>query len=859
MVKALRAEQEALTGLWRQGVSGQEILHRYADCVDDFIKEQFAGAPAAKSTRGQIAVVALGGYGRRELYPYSDIDLLLLHDWWSKKAMQSVAESLLYPLWDAGFEVGHSVRGVKDAIRFAHEDFHFQVALLDARFLAGSQKLFNDLQKLYVKKILEGRRHDFMRTMDQRRLERREKFGSHSYLLEPHIKEGKGGLRDIQAMLWIAKGVFGLPDLDAIQASGMLEDTDKKMFEQSCSFLVRIRQELHQLGRRKNDHLIFEFQEEIAQAFGYADKEGIRGVEHFMRDVYSHLQTVSVVTDLFFEHVHEVLGLTGRPKAEQQLERSISVRGGTVRLSSREDLLERPYLLMRLFLQSGKTGLALHHRTRQLVSAHLHLVDDHFRRSKRVANYFLELLVEVGEIFPVLESMLATGLLPRYFPEFATVESLAQHDLYHLYTVDRHQLQTVAELSQLRESMGELFAGLSAPEVLFLAALLHDIGKGKQADHSALGAEMVGGIGQRLGLSSPACDTLGFLVRYHLYLPENAMRRDFSDREFIRQAAELIGSTERLTMLYLLTIADSKATGPSAWSDWKASLLSELYLSIKSCLGADCHLEPHEDTGETQGVSWLREQILAQAAGKNAAIDIELLPADYLMSFNLQKVLQHLKIHREQAARLQQQILLFPEQGEQSWPLLIMGRDQVGLLAKFCGVLALHNLIVRSAQIFTWPDDTVVDVLEVVSAAALEFQELDWAQVERDLNLAINYRLDIGYQLQQKEQPQSYGAQRPVQHLEHKVVIDNQASLQFTIIEVYGSDNRSVLYRLTQTLADFNLTIHRARIATEVEQLIDIFYVKTASGDKLDDPVKMDKVQATLLLIIGADADLTVA
>ena len=859
MVKALRAEQEALIDLWRQGISGQEILHRYADCVDDFIKEQFEGAPAVKQTRGQVAVVALGGYGRRELYPYSDIDLLLLHDWWSKKAMQSVAESLLYPLWDAGFEVGHSVRGVKDAIRFANEDFHFQVALLDARFLAGSRKLFDELQKMYIRKILEGRRHDFMRTMDRYRLERREKFGSHSYLLEPHIKEGKGGLRDIQAMLWIAKGVFGLPDLDAIQASGMLEDTDKKMFEQSCSFLVRIRQGLHQLGRRKNDHLIFDVQEEIATAFGYGDKDGIRGVEHFMRDVYTHLQTVSVVTDLFFEHVHEVLGLSGSQSAEQQLERSIVARGGTIRLSSKEDLLDRPYLLMRIFLQSGKAGLPLHHRTRQVVSANLHLVDESFRRSKRVANYFLELLVEARDIFPVLESMLATGLLPRYIPEFATVESLAQHDLYHLYTVDRHQLQTVAELSQLRHSLAELFAEMREPEVLFLAALLHDIGKGKQTDHSTLGAAMVGGIGQRLGLESDACATLGFLVRNHLYLPENAMRRDFTDREFIRQAAELIGNTERLTMLYLLTIADSKATGPSAWSDWKASLLSELYLSIKSCLGADCHLEPHEDSGETQGVSWLREQILAQAAGKNAAIDIELLPADYLMSFNLQKVLHHLKIHREQAARLQQQILLFPEQGEQAWSLLIMGRDQVGLLAKFCGVLALHNLIVRSAQIFTWPDGTVVDVLEVISATSLEFQELEWSHIERDLNLAINYRLDIGYQLQQKEQPQTYGTSRPVQHLEHKVVIDNQTSMQFTLIEVYGSDNRSVLYRLTQTLADFNLTIHRARIATEVEQLIDIFYVKTAAGDKLDDPVMMDKVKATLLRIIGVDVDLTVA
>ncbi|MGD9946857.1 MAG: [protein-PII] uridylyltransferase [Desulfobulbus sp.] len=853
MAATLRPQQEALADAWRQGLSGQEILHRCTGLVDDFIIDKYNAAPAVQKARGNIAVIALGGYGRSELYPYSDIDLLLLHDWWSKKSMQAVVEALLYPLWDEGFEVGHSVRGVKDAIQFAQEDFHFQVALLDARLLVGSEELFHDLTSRYTKKIFDGRRHQFAQTMEEHILERWQKYGSHTYLLEPHVKEGKGGLRDIQAMMWVAKGVFGLNDLAAIESSGMLEAGNRQALENAWSMLAKIRNRVHLLSRRKSDHLIFEFQEEVASAFDYKDEGGLLGVEHFMRDVYSHLQTVSVITDLFFEHVHEVLGLTSGTNVEQRLERSIVARRGTIRLTAAEELNDRPYLLMRLFLQSGRTGLPLHHRTRQLVTANLDKVDDHFRNSKRVTRVFLELLTQTDKIFAVLEAMLSTGLLTRFIPEFSGVESLAQHDLYHLYTVDRHQLQAVTELTTLRQSHGELFAELKNVDVLYLAALLHDIGKGKQSDHSVLGAEMVVAIGKRLQLTPEDCDTLAFLIRHHLYLPENAMRRDFTDREFIRQASDLIGNVERLTMLYLLTIADSKATGPSAWSDWKSSLLSELYLSIKSCLGADCHVEQVSQDEEDQGVRWLQEQILARLDGRPTRIDISILPPDYLLSYSLDAVLRHLVTHSEMAAQLKQQVKLFAEPGTRSWSLLIMGPDKVGLLAKFCGVLALHNLSVLSAQIFTWPDGTVVDTLEVIPATALSFEEQEWEKVERDLNLAINYRLDVGYQLHERTQPQGYRNLRQVQQLECKIIIDNETSQQYTIVEVYGGDNRSALYQLTQTLADFGLAIHRARIATEVEQLIDFFYVTTQSGAKLTNEATKNKIIMTLMRIIGAE------
>ncbi|MCL1979509.1 MAG: [protein-PII] uridylyltransferase, partial [Proteobacteria bacterium] len=841
MAPGLRAKQEALAGSRREGLSIQEVLRRSAGLIDTFIIDRFSRAQAVRLAEGGLAVVGLSDYGRQELSPYSDIDLLLLHDGRAKKSMKEVAEDLLSPLDEEGFAVSHSLCDLKNTVQFALEDFHFQVALLDARLIAGSPALFAELRACYAKQVLDGRRLDFVRTIAAGKHARWRQFGGHAYLLEPHLMEGKGGLRDIQAMGWVAKGVFGLQDLAAIQSSGMLEAESRQVFEHAWSVLLTICNQLHLLCRRKSDHLIFKDQQPLAQALDYQDSEGVFGVEHLMREVYSHLQTVSVVTDLFFEHVHEVLGLTAGSTPEQRLEKGIVLRGGTVRLSSPEELTARPLLLMRLFLQAGRVGALLHHRTRRSVASHLFLADDRFCSSKRVAKAFFELLTRSEPIFPVLEAMLATGLLTRFLPEFAGVESLAQHDLYHLYTVDRHQLQTVAELNELRREQPESFAELSQPAVLYLAALLHDIGKGRRTDHSILGAEMAAGIGARLHLSAEAVATLAFLIRHHLYLAENAMRRDFSDRAFIRQAAELIGDAERLTMLYLLTIADAKATGPAAWSDWKAGLLTELYLSLKVWFSGKCFFDDFGQEEEAQGVSWLREQILAQLDGAQVKMDVESLPADYLLSFSPPAVLRHLRVHAEQTARLTQQALLFPESGERFWSLLIMGPDRIGLLAKFCGVLALHHLTVLSAQIFTWPDGTVVDTLEVVPAIPLRFDELDWQAVERDLNLALNYRLDVGYQLHARSHLRQDGPNRPVQRLERKVVVDNQTAALYTIIEVYGGDDRGTLYQLSQILADFELSIHRARIATEAEQLIDVFYVKTRTGDKLIDDATIDK------------------
>lgn len=852
MATTLQTQHKALEALWQEGLSGHELLERHTQAVDAFVREHFE--KAAGSINGKVAIVALGGYGRKEFFPFSDIDLLLLHDWRSASSMQELSEAILYPLWDSGFDVGHSVRNIKNAIRFAREDFIFQVALLDARLLAGSAELFDKLQLKYQKKILEGHRHEFVRTMQEYMSERREKYGCHSYLLEPHIKESKGGMRDIQAILWTAKAVFGLKDIADIENSAMITAQDRDSFLISWNMLIRIRNRLHYLSRRKNDQLVFEYQEEMASAFGFKDKDGQLAVERFMREVYAHLQTIGVVTDLFFDHVGEALGLTGKERREKQLEKNLVLLNGSIRLTDTEQLNKKPNLLLRLFLQAGRVNKPLHHRTRQLVSEHLNLVDDDFRSSSQNAKIFLTLLTQSKEPFPVLESMLETGFLTAYLPEYGWIESLAQHDLYHVFTVDRHQLQTVAEVTKLKEEKPDLFADLPAPHLLYLAALFHDIGKGRKKDHSLLGADMAQVAAIRLGLSQEQAEQLSFLIEHHLYIPEKAMRRDLEDQDFIAQAAKLIGNQDNLTMLYLLSVADSKATGPSAWSDWKAGLMAEFYLRVKSCLAQACETDeklPKNDELDQQGIQWLQEQIREQLPEKIEPERLAALPDDYIRSFTPEMVIRHLSLVQENRTRLQQKALLFPEQRQGYYSLLVISKDRSGLLAKLCAVLALHNLNVLAAQIFTWDDDIAVDVLDVSPFAEGEFSDHDWESLDRDLNLALNYRLDVGLQIHNKLNSYGFKPKKAVQQLEEHVLIDNSSSSRYTIIEVHAGERLGALYQLTQTLTDLGLDIHRAKIATEVEQLIDIFYVTKRNGKKLEEDDFIEEVRETLCIISG--------
>ena len=853
-MSTLRTQRETLEELWQQGLSGQSLLAEQSRLADAFIVEHFQKSSTDDSS-GSLAIIALGGYGRSELFPYSDIDLLILFREDAKEEMERVANGVLYPLWDTGLDVGHGVRTIGECLSHATDDFFFQVAMLDARLLAGSKTLFEELQKEFHSKFVEGAREEFVGTMKGFKRDRRKRFGSHSYLLEPNIKESKGGMRDIQAMLWTAQVVFGLRDIEAVTDAGILLEDEKNEFLEAWNMLVRIRNRLHYISGRKNEQLYFEQQEEMAAAFGYRDSKGVLAVESFMREFYGHLQTIAVTTDLFFGHVDDVLGLAdGELEKNRQIEKGIEIRKNRVHLLAQsEELAARPYLLMRVFLAAAKTGLPIHHRSRKVINRNLGLVTDKLRSSARMAKPFFEILQTAEDVFAVLEMMLETGLLSAYIPEVVRIESLAQHDVYHIYTVDRHLLQSVAELRQLVQSEEAVWQKVQNSQVLFLATLLHDIGKGAGGDHSVIGAELIRDIGDRMGFTGDECDRLQFVVRYHLFMPENALRRDLNDEQFIWQCAETIEDSDRLAMLYLISVADSKATGPSAWSDWKAMLLYEMYLKVLPCLESAETADMQYQVD--QGVDWLRSQVdtlLAEEPQAKAFVDA--LPSDYLLSFTPETVAAHVRLHAENNSLLKQKALFFPEEMRSQWSLLIMCRDQKGLLAKICGVLSLHNLSVLNAQVFTWKNGSAVDLLEVRAEDGVVFDEMDWRAVKEDLNLALNHRLGLGHRLHKKLKNSRAKRKRPSGMNKTSVLIDNDASGKYTIVEIHSSDSPGQLYRITQTLADFGISIYRAYIATEVERLIDVFYVLDNHGQKIKDDAHIEELREGILFGIAGGA-----
>ncbi len=525
------------------------------------------------------------------------------------------------------------------------------------------------------------------------------------------------------------------------------------------------------------------------EAFGFKNEKNMLAVESFMREVYAHMQTVSVTTTLFFEHVVEVLGREESSKAGKVLEPGIEIRHGRIHLASSEFIRRKPELFMRLFYQAAKTGMPLHFRTRKAITANLHLVDDTLRNSHKTAKLFQAILVS-GKPFRVLEEMLDTGFLPAYIPEFSKVASLAQHDVYHVFTVDRHLLHTIAELEKLQKEEPKIFAVVNMPHILFLAGLLHDVGKGFGHGHADRGADLARQIGERIGLETEELDTLDFLVRNHLFLSHTAQRRDLEDEEFLMRCAGKIHSPEKLVTLYLLTIADARATGPTVWNDWKAALLLELYLKLALLLDRK-DLSEHEQVRSTElGAQWIREKV-SDLLPEKSKMDFNLFSDDYLLSFPPDVIVQHIA----HAKKLQKQdVLFFHEQSQESWSILVMTKDRPGLLAGIFGVLALHNLKVLAAKIFTWSDGTAVDTIEVSSAISETYDGQDWEALENELNLVIKQRFGLEHRLSQKLAPLRSRRQGVQQRLAAKVTIDNQASeLIFGCRGVFRRQDRDTL------------------------------------------------------------------
>lgn len=838
--KRLRLGREALQNLWSKGLVGKGLIAEHADLMDSVIREIYAQCP--RPSADNMAVVAMGGYGRKELFPFSDIDILLLYPTGEEASLENVAECLFYPLWDASLEVGHGVRTVEACMENAEKDFFFLVSMLDARLICGNRAIFNELMSRFRESFIQGNRKEFVLQMLAHRSERHKRFGSHVYLLEPNIKESRGGLRDLQAMLWASKVLYDLGDLKSMEDSGLLSPGERKKLDEAWDTLIQVRNQLHFLSGRKNDRLFFEYQEELATKNHGANTDKRQAIENFMRKIHGQLKTIAVASDLFFEHVDDTLHLS--PKGEDRpLERGIEVVNGKIQITEPDILTSRPYYLMKIFQHAAQQGLPVHHRTKRLITSSLSLINKKLRSSLRMSKAFLEVLDAKNNPFPVLEAMADTGLLAAYMPEFEKITSLVQHDVYHSFTVDQHSLQTVQELHVLREQEKKIFDSLTSPRLLFLAGLLHDIGKGYGGGHAMKGAKLTEEIGKRMGLTSEDMETLSFLVRHHLFLVDTAMRRDLEDEALILKCARIIQNHERLNMLYLLSIADSRATGPSVWTEWKAALLLELYLKIAHLLERSDLIDPDR----VKAVRWMKDQITGLIGAENNAL-LDIMPEDYLLSFTPEAVAEHLRLRKKLDRQL---FMMIPEDRQLFWSVLVMAKDRPGLLARIFGVLALHNLEVLAAQIFTLKDGTALDVFEVRSSLNKTYMEQDWDAIKHDMDLAIADRLALSYRLASKQSPLSRHTGKVCLTPNSEVVIDNDTSDFYTLVEVYVKDKRGLLFDITKTLTDFGLNIFRAKIGTRADQVVDVFYVLDRWKQKITEPEFQEELKKALIYAAG--------
>ncbi|MEW6267465.1 MAG: [protein-PII] uridylyltransferase [Thermodesulfobacteriota bacterium] len=840
-----------------------EFTRRYAALLDGYLKNLFEKAMNETGSDASSSLVALGGYGRAELAPHSDVDLLFLTaSPADQKKIKPLIEAILYPLWDLKLDVGQAVRTPVQCLEMAREDFTALAAQLDSRYLAGDEALFHDFDvRLHRWLGARSRRMSFFKEIRASVKARHTKYGASCYLLEPNVKEGQGALRDIHTITWTASGLYGLRTLTALTDRGLLSRERLVEIEAAKEFLTDVRFHLHRLTDGKNDTLTFELQEGVAQALSYQDNERLSGVERFMQEYYRHTYQAKSALDYFLSRVqdnltpHQVWSLTQRSR---RVERGLNILRGQIELGTRAEIRQRPLLMMRAYEVSAASGLPISQRSLELIRNCLDLVDDEYRRDPQAAAAFLRALTAIppktSRLPADLDAMQYLHFLEAYLPELAGVRAQVQHDAYHVYTVDVHLLATLWELKKIALGLDEEAGGFERDileqvkdrPVLFLAALLHDIGKGHGRDHARRGAEMIPEIGKRLGLSDEAAENAVFLVAEHLFLIETATRRDLTEEKLIVACARRTGDLDRLNMLYLLTVADSRATGPGVLNPWKLSLLRDLYSKIHRVLTRS-DLAAKETAARTER---LLTEVVSALEGKLSPdqIDAHLasMSAYYLSIMNTGQVVRHILLER--SLKPGDLIWEVEDKGEGYCEATIVTQDRPGLLTRIAGIFTLHHINILGAQVFTRANNIALNIFQVSHPPDRVYEDRAWARLKEDARRVLSGRLALDYRIS-LTRPLLTTAKAVIKH-PNKVVVDNETSDFHTIVEVYTYDRLGLLYEITKTFFDLQLAIHIAKISTKVDQVVDVFYVRDCLGQKIMDEEQIKELNDALLFTL---------
>jgi [protein-PII] uridylyltransferase len=816
--------------------------------------------PAHNPTLGErFAILAVGGYGRGEMAPFSDIDLLFLLPYKRNPRIEQIVEFMLYKLWDLGLKVGHAVRPIDECLRLAKSDVTICTTLLETALIWGEPTLYDDLKRRFRSEVAAGNGGTFTKAKLAERDARHRRMGDSRYVLEPNVKESKGGLRDLQTLIWIGEYLHGADDLGGLVRADMLRASEARIFQRALSFFRTVRCHLHYLSGRGEDRLTFDVQPEVARRMGYTDHAGTRGVERLMKHYFLVAKDVGDLTRIFLAAIEAEA--RQRPKGGvlkglRTLD-GFALDGERLTVLREDQFREHPVDLIRLFRVAQKAGFDIHPTALRLVTRSLAQVAA-LRQDAQANALFLEILTATEDPEITLRRMNEAGVLARFIPDFGRVVAQMQFDMYHRYTVDEHTLFAIGilhrietgALAQALPLAADLVRKIRSRRALYVALFCHDIAKGRGGDHSVIGAGIAAALGPRLGLTEEETETAEWLVRWHLVMSDTAVKRDLDDPKTVQDFVALVESPERLRLLTVLTTADINAVGEGRWTTWKAVLMSELYYRADELLSGGL-----AQPGKENRIAAAKDRLRAALAGWPAdAVDrfVANGSAGYWLAFDAETHARHARIVRE--AALNGAPLMIDTRIDRDravTELTIHTGDHPGLFSRLAGAIAVSGGDVVDARIFTFQDGTALDVFQIQDATSGEAfdapDKLAKLSVAIDRSLAGELRVADELDSRRRARQPSRFDTVPVAR---RVLIDNEASRTHTVVEVNGRDRPGLLYALTRALTMQGIQISSAKISTFGTRAVDVFYVKDVFGLKVTHERKLQQVRQALMTVL---------
>ncbi len=869
-----RDEAERLLIAGRDGLACARFLSRLMDEVVRTIHEavRIHLFPIDNpSTSERLAVVATGGYGRGTLAPGSDVDLLFLLPYKQTAWGESMVEAMLYVLWDLKLKVGHATRSVDDCLREARGDVTTRTALLETRHLVGDSALYDELERRFDSDIVQGTAAEFVEAKLKERDLRVSRAGASRYLVEPNVKDGKGGLRDLHTLFWIGKYVYRVRDAKELVRAGLFTAQEARVFARCEEFLWRVRCHMHFATGRSEERLTFDLQRTIAERIGYGERGGLSSVERFMKAYFLTAKDVGDLTAIVCaamearqaKHVPMLDRFLGSFRGTRSRKRTV---GDFVieneRLTVRdEQVFERdPVNLVALFWQADRLDIAIHPDATRLATRSLKLITPTLRRDPRANKLFVEILSSKNRPESVLRRMNEAGVLGRFVPDFGRIVAMMQFNMYHHYTVDEHLIRSIGRLADLEAGRlsnahplsDKIIHTINHRRALYVALFLHDIAKGRPEDHSVVGARIARKLGPRFGLTRAETDTVAWLVEHHLLMSTIAQSRDLSDPRTIESFAQVVQTMERLKLLLLLTVADIAAVGPGVWTGWKGELLRTLYYETEVVLGGG-----DTDVARPQRIR------MAQAQLREELDDWEDLEFDayagrhypsYWLKVDQRHRVKHARFIRaaEQAGK-SVATAFETDKFRGVTDITVLSPDHPRLLAIITGACAAAGGNIVDAQIFTTADGLALDTIFLSRAFDQDEDELRRAEkVATSIERALKGEVKIADLVDTRRQPKE--RMKPFVVVP-EIVIDNSLSSRHTVLEITGLDRPGLLYDLTTALGKLNLNIASAHIATFGEKVVDVFYVTDLTGGKITQTARQNAVRRALQDVIHAERE----